>query len=89
MCTGAFGLWEDTDNKLHGYFNTSTGGTQYVVGSGTVSENAVNEADLEFDGSHIGVALNGAWGNLVSASGASFSATTKRLLSVDDGLLAA
>lgn len=69
ICTGAWALWIDTDNKLHGLVKTSGEGTQYVVSTGTASTSATNEADIEFDGAHIGVALNGTWGSLVAATG--------------------
>jgi Pectate lyase superfamily protein len=69
FCTGAYALWVGTDNKLHGYVTTSVNGLQYVTSTGTVPLNAVNEADLEYDGTHIGVALNGTWGPLVVATG--------------------
>lgn len=69
ICTGVGALWIDTDNKLHGYFTTSNNGAVYVSSSGTFTTATVQEADLEYDGAHVAVALNGTWGSSVAATG--------------------
>ena len=66
---GDFGVWTDTDQKLHGWFNTSINGIQKCISTGTYTQSAWNEFALQYDGADEGVALNGTWGTLVPATG--------------------
>lgn len=69
-CRGAYNLYRGADNKLHGWVTTSTTGLVTTIAStGTDTNNANNEADLECDGTNCAVSLNGTWGSNVSAVG--------------------